>query len=169
MKKLLVVVPLALIAALSTLLWALAPPAQALPPYVKGNVRVAFEIEAFPHPCTGERLDGNATVHFVAVFLEDANDSPTGNGLHLLEHFNAQGHVVSRSGTEYVALDREKRLSNVKFRSASVSMVTRRLKFISQGSGTPEDNFTLRVTYRLTTTANNEVVVEVDTFEGECR
>jgi hypothetical protein len=165
-KKVLAVVPLALIAALSTF-WALVPPAQAQAQTMTFDERIPLTPDDTPfNPCTEEALVLEGTAHLVFHGTEDA-----AGGIHFKGHSNIQGHAVSASGAKYIVTSVGN--SGFSVRADSLESFTftapAHLNFIRQGSDTPEDDFTSHALIHITQNAKGEATAVIAFEESECK
>jgi hypothetical protein len=163
MKKLLVVMCLALVAALSMLLMGFAPSAQAQANTETVNERIPVTAHVV-NGCTGEEFDLKGTLHTVTHITEDA-----AGGANSMGFVTFHGRGVSTSGAKYVVRAVERLHFNFAEDSAANVTVTLTLRAIRQGSDTPEDDAHFRLLLHLTQNANGEVTAEVEKIRDECK
>jgi hypothetical protein len=162
-KRILLVLTVALAAALSMLLMRFAPSAQAQANTETVNERTPVTAHVV-NGCTGEEFDLKGTLHTVTHITEDA-----AGGLHSRGFVTFHGRGVSTSGAKYVVRTLERLHFNFGDDSASTATFTLTLRLIRQGSDTPEDDAQIRLLVHVTQNANGEVTAEVVKIRGECK
>jgi hypothetical protein len=160
-----VVSALALAAGLLTLAL-LAKPTQAQAETTTTNERVPLNETVFNNPCTDEGIHIEGTVHMVQHVTIDEN-----GGSHTEFHHSTRGKGESlTTGAEYVILSLFTGHNNVSGDSADNLYFTQIVKFIRQGSTTPEDDLEFKWLLHITRNANGERTAEVVRgFESTCQ
>ncbi|MDP9456925.1 MAG: hypothetical protein M3Q49_00320 [Actinomycetota bacterium] len=153
---------LALVLALAAFAAAFAPAARAQEGEARGAVDerfpVAFDVE---HPCTGEALFVEGTMHVVGHATEDA-----AGGLHFFGHSNLQGKATSASGARYVLVSGGN--NPLLIRSGALQTLASHERFVRQGEGAGADDFSTSWVFHLTVDAEVNIDLVVDKFVSEC-